>query len=142
MAERWLPVLIRVTGAVFVVFFSIGLLSSALRIEAPQPLQGMFQWDELGNAEEQMLSIVYVVWGLFLWRAAADPERHRLFLDFTIAANVAHFGLMLVQAVVIDGEHTHLVGDVPIGFALVIALAAAWLPVRRRLGASAPPSVN
>ncbi len=82
-----------------------------------------------------MLSAVYIVWGLFLWLTAKDPLRHRLFLDFTIAANAAHFGVMLEQGIVTEGEHTHLVGDVLLGWLLVIVLAAVCLPVRRRTAA-------
>jgi hypothetical protein len=131
-AERALPIVLRVIGASFVVFFTLGLISSAARIEAPDPLRALVQWDELGNAEEQMLSIVYVVWGAFLWFAARDPLRHRMFIDFTLIANAAHFLLMFVQGIAIDGEHAHLVGDVPTGIGLVGVLAATWLPVRRR----------
>ena len=41
-----------------------------------------------------MISIVYIVWGFFLVAVARDPGGKKLFIDFTLAANVAHFGLM------------------------------------------------
>ena len=64
-----------------------------------------------------MISTIYLVWGAFLWRAASQPFRHRLFIDFTVAANAAHFGLMFLQGLLMPGEHIHLAGDVLLGWA-------------------------
>jgi len=36
-----------------------------------------------------MLAAVYIVWGVCLWIAARAPLQHRLFIDFTITANLA-----------------------------------------------------
>jgi hypothetical protein len=132
MLEARLPTVIRVVAAAFVVFFTLALIGSATASKPPELLYDTFGWGSIGDAEEQMISVIYLVWGLFLWAAAKDPARHRFFLDFTIAANAAHFGAMFVQAIVMDGEHVHLVGDVLIGWLILLVLAAAWLPVRRR----------
>lgn len=130
--SRVLPTVIRVVAAAFVVFFTLAFVGSATKNKPPAPLYDMFGWGSIGDAEEMMISAIYIVWGLFLWAAARDPARHRFFIDFTIAANAAHFGVMFVQAIVMEGEHVHLVGDVFVGWLLLIALAAAWLPVRRQ----------
>jgi hypothetical protein len=45
-----------------------------------------------------MLFIIYLVWAVFLWRAATDPERYTSFLEFTAWANLFHGLLMAVQA--------------------------------------------
>ena len=79
-----------------------------------------------------MLSAIYVVWGAFLWVAARAPLEHRLFIDFTIVANLAHAAVMAVQSFTYQGEHAHLWGDVVILFAVAGVLAALWLPVRTR----------
>jgi hypothetical protein len=135
LAERLLPTVIRAVAAIFVVFFTIGLISSATESEPPGLIRDLFAWGSIGDAEEMMLSAVYIVLGLFLWQTAKDPLRHRLFIDFAIAANAAHFLVMLVQGIVMEGEHMHLVGDVLLGWLLVAALLAVWLPVRNRAAA-------
>lgn len=138
MSTAFLSNVLRTVGAIFVVFFVLALLGSATKMTEPALLYRLVGWADPGDAEEQMISIVYIVWGIFLWKAAKDPLAHRLFLDFTLVANFAHFGLMAIQAVVIPGEHLHLVGDVLAGFVLLAVLAAAWVPARRQLTTSLP----
>ena len=138
MSTAFLSNVLRTVGAIFVVFFVLALIGSATKMTEPALLYRLVGWADPGDAEEQMISIVYIVWGIFLWKAAKDPLGHRLFLDFTLVANFAHFGLMAIQAVVIPGEHLHLVGDVLGGFVLLAVLAAAWLPARRQLTMSLP----
>ena len=132
--ERPVRIVLRVLGATFVLFFALGFVRSSLRLDAPELVDRLFQWGELGNAEEQMISAIYVVWGVFMWLAAADPFRHRLFVDFTLIGNAVHFAVMSIQALAFEGEHLHLAGDVLIGWLLVATLAATWLPVRGRTG--------
>ena len=49
------------------------------------------------NADyESMLVAINVVWAIMLWRAADDPAKNTLFLDFTIWANAAHGFVMLI----------------------------------------------
>ena len=127
-----LSLVLRAIGAVFVLFFVGAFIGSAMKISTPDLLYRMLGWGSVGDAEEQMISIVYIVWGLFLWVAARDPLRNRLFIDFTLWANLAHFGLMGIQSFTY-GEHTHLYGDVLLGFLILAVLAATWLPVRRQL---------
>lgn len=126
---------LRGLGAYFVIFFVGIFVASATKVTSPELLYRMLGWGSPGDAEEQMLAIVYIVWGLFLWRAADDPARNRLFIDFTLIANIAHAGLMVIQAFTYSGEHTHLMGDIPVGFAILAVLAAVWIPARRRLTA-------
>lgn len=128
-----LALVLRGVGAMFIVFFTLAFVASATKSDMPDLLYRMTGWGDIGDAEEQMISVVYVVWGFFLFAAARDPERNKLFIDFTLAANVAHFGLMAVQAVVYPDEHTHLYGDVLLGFAILAVLAAVWIPARKRL---------
>jgi len=133
-ATARLSMVLRTIGALFVVFFVAAFIGSAMKISTPDLLYRMVGWGGVGDAEEQMISVVYIVWGLFLWASARDPLRNRLFIDFTLVANVVHFGLMGIQSFTY-GEHTHLYGDVLLGFLVIGALAAAWLPVRRQLAA-------
>jgi len=129
-ATRSVSTALRVVGATFVVFFVVAFVASATKMTNPDLLYRMLGWGSPGDAEEQMLSIIYIVWGIFLWRAAKDPFKNALFIDFTIAANVAHFGLMAVQSFVFPDEHTHLYGDVLIGFIVLAILAVPWFAAR------------
>jgi hypothetical protein len=121
---------LRLVGAVFVVFFVGALFASAMKMAEPELLYRLLGWGSVGDAEEQMISIIYIVWGVFLWLAAKDPFQHSLFINFTIAANVAHFALMGVQSLVMAGEHAHLYGDVLFGFIVIAVLAVPWFAAR------------
>lgn len=129
--SRALALLLRVTAVAFVVVFALLFLASVTRTDTPEVLYRLFAWGHVGDAEEQMLSVVYVVWGVFLWVAARAPLEHRLFIDFTIVANLAHAAVMAVQSFTYQGEHAHLWGDVVILLVVMGVLAALWLPVRR-----------
>jgi hypothetical protein len=95
-----------------------------------------------------MFCTVYVVWAIFLFRSARDPSANRLFLDFNLTANAAHFAVMLVMAVTMPDEHQHIAGVIALGVISTVPLAACWLPVRssnsvrlddpRRLGDNGP----
>ncbi len=107
-----------------VVVLAISLLlrldQSLLDSDAGRLLLRLVRWgDQQGGGQhyELMISTIYLVWGAFLWRAASQPFRHRLFIDFTVAADAAHFGLMLLQGLLMPGEHIHLAGDVLLGWA-------------------------
>jgi hypothetical protein len=136
-AERRLSAVIRVVAGVFVVFFLLALIGSATQSSMPELLYRLVGWGSIGDAEEQMIAIVYIVWGLFLWRAASDPLRSRLFIEFTIVANAAHALLMGIQSFAYPGEHLHLAGDVPALLILVALLTIVWVPVRREAAAAA-----
>ena len=78
-----------------------------------------------------MFSTVYIVWALFLFGSAKAPLTNRLFLDFNLTANSAHFGVMLVMAVAMHDQHQHVAGVMALGLLTTVPLAACWLPVRR-----------
>jgi len=129
-AEARLSLVLKVIGALFVVFFVVAFIASATKVSSPDLLYRLLGWGSPGDAEEQMISIIYIVWGIFLWRAAKDPFKNSLFINFTIAANVAHFALMGVQSLVMAGEHAHLYGDVLMGFIVIAILAVPWFAAR------------
>jgi hypothetical protein len=81
-----------------------------------------------------MLSTVYVVWAIFLFHSARAPLAHRLFLDFNLTANAAHFVAMLLMALTMPDEHRHAAGVFALGLISTVPLAACWLPVRRTTG--------
>jgi hypothetical protein len=127
-----LRIVIRVIATgLFIGFVGAGV-ASASGTELPGILHDTFQWGNSRRPEEVMLSAIYVVWAVCLWITARDPVRHALFLDFTIAANLAHAVVMWFQGALIDGEQAHIYGDALVLALFALALAAVWLPVRRR----------
>jgi hypothetical protein len=136
-ATFWLPVMIRLTAVGYLLFFVPNLiLASTHHVNGLPPLLArLFDWGEGGLNDQAiavMFSTVYVVWALFLFASAKAPLANRLFLNFNLTANSAHFAAMLVMAVAIRDEHQHLVGVVALGLLTTVPLAACWLPVRRR----------
>jgi hypothetical protein len=130
--SRALALVLRLTAVAFIVVFTLLFLASVTRTDTPEFLYRLFAWGDIGDAEEQMLAAVYIVWGVWLWIAARAPVQHRLFIDFTITANLAHAAVMAVQSFTYRGEHAHLWGDVVILLAVIGVLAALWLPVRKQ----------
>jgi hypothetical protein len=68
-----------------------------------------------------MLLLIYVVWGVFLLRAAGNPQAYQSFLNFTMWANLAHGLLMAAQAAMdFDRYWSKFLTDIP--FVLFLAL--------------------
>jgi hypothetical protein len=78
-----------------------------------------------------MICTIYLVWAIFLWRCAGNPLQEKTFLDFTMVANAAHFGLMFFQGLFLHGEHQHLFGDILLGWSGLILFIVFWIPSRR-----------
>lgn len=110
----------------FLLMFLFRMLGSGLVAEGTI-LARLVLWRPFNIAYESMLVAIYVVWGVFLWRASENPLEHRSLIDFTIWANVAHAGVMLILALSIPGELIHLVGDVPF-LTLIAVLLYAFRP--------------
>jgi hydrogenase/urease accessory protein HupE len=93
-----------------------------------------FRWAHPGEnpAYERMIVAIYFALGVCLVPTALDPDRHVMLIDFTILSSVLHGLVMTYDSFAQEHEMTHLVGDVPILFALAAVLV--WLHPRR-LGA-------
>jgi hypothetical protein len=78
-----------------------------------------------------MFATVYIVWAVFLFGSAREPLTHRLFLDFNLTANTAHFTAMLIMALTMPEHRKHTAGVIALGLLTTVPLAACWLPVRR-----------
>ena len=99
---------------------------------------GGFRWSNPhGNpAYERMIIAIYFSLGICLIAAANDPERHVMLINFTILSSLIHGAVMSYDAFVQEHEMTHLVGDIPIIFALAGILI--WLHPSR--WPAAPPT--
>lgn len=129
----WLPVMIRLTAVGYLLFFVPDLiLAITHHINTLPPFFArLFNWGEGGDAVAVMFATVYVVWALFLFGSARAPLANRLFLDFNLTANSAHFAAMLIMAVTMGDQHQHIAGVLLLGLLTTVPLAACWLPVRR-----------
>jgi hypothetical protein len=132
-AAAWLPVMIRLTAIGYLLFFVPNLILAMTHdIRALPPLFArLFDWGAGGDEVAVMLSTVYIVWALFLFHSAREPLAHRLFLDFNLTANAAHFTAMFIMAITMADAHQHIVGVLVLGILSTVPLAACWLPVRR-----------
>jgi hypothetical protein len=118
--------MIRLTAVGYLLFFVPNLLFAVTH--RPNTL---FDRGEGGDAVAVMFSTVYIVWALFLFGSARAPLINRLFLDFNLTANSAHFGAMLMMAVTMRDQHQHIAGVLALGVLTTVPLAACWLPTRR-----------
>ena len=130
----WLPLMIRLTAVGYLLFFVPDLvLASTHHIDTLPPFFArLFNWGDGGEAVAVMFATVYIVWALFLFASARDPLANRLFLDFNLTANAAHFGAMLIMAATMGEHHQHIAGVLILGVLTTVPLAACWVPVRRR----------
>jgi len=69
-------------------------------------IRGEYRWDF-----ELMFASVYFVWGIFLWKAAHNPERSKALIQFTVFANLAHGVVMTFLGILRPGEFLHLLYD-------------------------------
>ncbi len=125
-----LTIFLNVFGVVSVILF--GGLFTLTAIDAPVMQQGgalrFLRWDPLAKHIELMIEIVYLVWGVFFFRAARQPLRYLSFIDFTIWANLAHGLIMVPQSFAIPGFQYKLVTDV--AYCLVLSIGLLLLRPR------------
>lgn len=106
LALRILAVFFWWYGVVFVLSVSqIGGL------ELPQLSFLEYRGDTYAWDFELMFTAIFLVWGWYLWVASREVQKHRLFVDFTIAATAAHIGAMLVIGFVRPADLHHLLVD-------------------------------
>lgn len=134
-SPAWISAVLRANAGLFIGFFSFAFIVVAADINLGERLEALTQWGEHGRAYELMITSLYTVWGFYLWAASRFPSRHRLFLSFTVTANLVHFTVMLLEAILMPDEHLHLFGDVLVGWVSVISLTIAV----RALGTNTHP---
>jgi hypothetical protein len=114
--RQWLRVALLVFGVVFLLVY---------------PLMWVWPsgwtWQPGQHEYEQMIVGVYATLGIFLIRAARNPEAHLSLIWFTVWSSVVHGGIMAVQAIVDPAERGHLAGDVP-GLLLVALVLGVLTP--------------
>jgi hypothetical protein len=121
MAKRrtYLQIALLVTGLVAILLYPLMLLWPS-----------GWSWQPAQHEYEQMMSAVYATLGVFLLRAAREPEANLSLIWFTVWSSVVHATMMAALVIGDPAERGHLVGDIP---ALLIAAAV--------LGALTPRTV-
>ena len=128
---RWFFLVARGFAALSFIFFTASFVAAILNPNIGHVLTMLLRWgDHPTRAYEMMISVIYMAWAPFLWIAAGDPRKHRLFLDFTLVGNAAHFTTMAVMSMTMPMEHDHMFGDVLLGWVGLIAYAVTWFSAR------------
>lgn len=79
-----------------------------------------------------MIAGVYFTLGIFMFRAARDPEANASLIWFVVASSAVHALVMAWEAIRNPMMRGHLVGDVP--FLLIIAVVLGFLMSRASAG--------
>ncbi len=104
--------------AALVVFGAVALLLYPLMLVWPSG----WAWTPAQGEYELMMVGIYATLGVFLIRAAREPEAHLSLIWFTVWSSAVHAGIMAFQAAADHTERGHLVGDVPALFIVAIVL--------------------
>lgn len=139
-----LTILLRVYGAlsliIFVPLFVGFLVGSPLLAEAGGSLNWLI-WNDVRSGHDHahvppMLFAIYIVWSVFLFRAARRPLAYVSLLNFTVWANLVHGTLMAAQAAMdIDRYWSKFLTDIP--FVLILAIGIAiWRPTGKHDGSA------
>jgi hypothetical protein len=123
----WLRIFLRVLSvgflAAFVPWITLILLNAPI-LSPGSRLAPLLRFQPYNANYESMMAAIYIVWAIMLWRAAASPAQHTLFIDFTIWANAAHGLVMLVVTPIQKGLIMMFIEGLPL---LVIAGVLWWL---------------
>jgi hypothetical protein len=137
MRMKWLRLCLRALAvgilAAFIPWITLILLGAPI-LAPGGSLAPLLRFQPYNAPYETMMAAVYLVWAVMLWRAAVDPARHTLFIDFTIWANAAHGVVMLIATPLQKGFVMAFVEGIPL---FVIAAVLWWL--RPREAASRVP---
>jgi hypothetical protein len=140
-AATLLPLMIRLTAIGYLLFFVPDLvLATTHQIQhLPAFLARLFDWGDGGDEVAVMFATVYIVWAIFLFPAARNPLAHRLFLDFNLTANSAHFVAILMMALTMPEHRQRVAGVVTLGLLTTVPIGTCWLAVR---GAASRPTTT
>jgi hypothetical protein len=125
-----LKLFLRIFGAATIAVMSINLSAFIFQIDAFRPGNSMhwLLWDDITGHVGPMIFIIYIVWGIYFFKAAKDPDRYQSFLDFTMWANLAHGLIMVPMAIQNPTYHLRFLTDIP--FILLIAIGIyLWRPL-------------
>jgi hypothetical protein len=113
----WLRILMRVLAvgffAAFLPWITL-ILTKAPALAPGSTFAPLLRFRPYNPAYESMMTSVYLVMAIMLWRASYNPARHRLFIDFVIWANIAHGIVMLIATPLQKGLVMTFIEGVPL----------------------------
>ena len=101
---------------IFGVIFMVGVFAMM------KLMPGSWGWEPHQPEYELMIQGMYIVLGIFLFRASSDPSANKSLIDFTIWSSAVHGGIMAYQAIVDPTEIPNFYGDIPALFLVAIVL--------------------
>lgn len=110
------------TPIFFLTLLALGNPDNSLLQVLKPDIRGEYKWDF-----ELMFATIYFIWAIFLWKASSNPQKHMLFIDFSIWTNVAHGVVMILIGILREGELVHLLLD-----SLVLILPAFLILIFRK----------
>ena len=126
----WLRAFLRVLSvgflAAFIPWITLILLNSPI-LAPGSDLAPLLRFQPYNPYYESMLTVIHIVWAVMLWRAAENPAKHLLFIDFTVWANAAHGLVMIIATPLQKGLAMMVIESLAL---LVIAGVLAWLRPR------------
>jgi hypothetical protein len=129
----WLRILMRLLSvgylAAFIPWMTLILLDAPILAPGGR-LAPVLRFQPYNAYYESMMTAIYIVWAIMLWRAANSPASHLLFIDFTIWATAAH-GFVMIIVTPIAGLVMTFIEALPL---LAIAALLWWLRPRRSAG--------
>ncbi|MGL6234378.1 MAG: hypothetical protein ACRC20_03455 [Segniliparus sp.] len=143
--EARLVVCLRCTALLLWLIFAGGLLLALALphvLDYHQPLGHLIMYGDGGQTDAALLSVLYVVWPVFLWRAAESPSHHAGVILGAIFGNLGHAFVMTVVCLRgLSHYHYwfHLLTDIPLVYSLAAAVAVYWARYARSNGAEGGP---
>ena len=126
----WLRVFLRLLSvgffAAFIPWITLILLNAPVLAPGSR-LAPLLRFQPYNPHYESMMTAIYLVWAVMLWRASGDPAKHALFIEFTIWATAAHALVMLIATPMQKGLIMTGIEGVPL---VVIAAVLWWLRPR------------
>jgi hypothetical protein len=83
-----------------------------------------------------MIVGVYATLGVFLMRAARDPQAHMSLIWFTVWSSVVHAAIMAAQSFTDPEQMGHMAGDVPALLLVAIVLGGLAAQPKKQLSAA------
>jgi len=123
----WLGALLRLLSIGYLIGFiswiALILLDAPI-LAAGGTLAPLLRFQPYNPHMESMITAIYVVWAVMMWRASRCPAKHSLFIDFTIWASAAHGLVMVIATPMQKGLVMTMIEGIPL---LAIAGILWWL---------------
>ena len=125
-----LKLFLKVFGFFTILVMTINMSAFVFQIEAFRPGNSMhgLLWDDITGHVGPMIFIIYIIWGIYFFKVAKEPLKHRSFLNFTMWANLGHGLIMIPMAIQDPTYHLRFATDIP--FILLTAVGIyLWRPL-------------